>query len=125
MRWVLVGLIGIFTGIIAFLIDICVRYLFQLKFSLFDKGRLTFIRPWLNVILNSFAVYDSTLNNGMIFLGFLVLLALNIPFAVIASLLIFAKVIHFFSQQHTIIVNHPICCSLRQLEVVFLRSGAT
>lgn len=44
--------------------------------------------------LNSFAVYDSTLNNGMIFFGFLALLALNIPFAVIASLLIFAKVMY-------------------------------
>lgn len=44
--------------------------------------------------LNLFAVYDSTLNNGMIFFGFLALLALNIPFAVIASLLIFAKVMY-------------------------------
>ena len=38
MRWLLVGIIGAFTGIIAFIIDISVRYLFQLKFSLFDKG---------------------------------------------------------------------------------------
>ena len=45
MRWVLVGLIGVFTGIVAFLIDICVRYLFELKFSLFDKGRIS-IYSW-------------------------------------------------------------------------------
>ena len=39
MRWVLVGMIGCFTGIIAFLIDTGVRYLFELKFILFDKGK--------------------------------------------------------------------------------------
>ena len=101
MRWVLVGLIGIFTGMIAFLIDICVRYLFQLKFSLFDKGTDFKWEYDQFTTLNPFAVYDSTLNNGMIFLGFLVLLALNIPFAVIASLLIFAKVMQFL----VIIIN--------------------
>jgi hypothetical protein len=97
MRWVLVGLIGIFTGIIAFLIDICVRYLFQLKFSLFDKG-MEGVNVAIAITLynfDSFAVYDSTINSGMIFLGFLALLALNIPFAVIASLLIFAKVKYY------------------------------
>lgn len=46
MRWVMNGLIGIFTGIIAFLIDICVRYLFQLKFSLFDIGMDSGIATW-------------------------------------------------------------------------------
>jgi hypothetical protein len=38
MRWVLVGIIGILTGIVAFLIDICVRYLVKVKFNVFDKG---------------------------------------------------------------------------------------
>ena len=36
------------------------------------------------------------LNDGIVFLGFLALLALNIPFAVIASLLVFAKVMLFY-----------------------------
>ena len=40
MRWVLVGIIGFLTGVVAFLIDICVRNLFKWKFSLFDKGML-------------------------------------------------------------------------------------
>ncbi|CAI7991032.1 Chloride transport protein 6 [Geodia barretti] len=41
MRWVLVGFIGVFTGLVALFIDVCVRYLFKLKFSLFDKGYYT------------------------------------------------------------------------------------
>ena len=40
MRWVLVGIIGFLTGIVAFLIDICVRYLVKVKFDLFDQGRI-------------------------------------------------------------------------------------
>ena len=40
MRWVLVGIIGFLTGIVAFLIDICVRHLVELKFNVFDKGRV-------------------------------------------------------------------------------------
>lgn len=41
MHWVLVGIIGFVTGIVAFLINICVGYLFQLKFSQFEKGKHT------------------------------------------------------------------------------------
>ena len=44
------------------------------------------------MIVGDPAVYDATLNNGMIFLGFLVLLGLNVLFAVIAAILIFAVV---------------------------------
>ena len=40
MRWVLVGIIGFLTGIVAFLIDICVRHLVEFKFNVFDKGRV-------------------------------------------------------------------------------------
>jgi hypothetical protein len=43
MRWVLVGIIGILTGIVAFLINISVKYLFQLKFGLFDRSKLSYI----------------------------------------------------------------------------------
>ena len=38
MKWILVGVIGILTGITAFLINIGVYYLTQLKFSQFQKG---------------------------------------------------------------------------------------
>ena len=38
LRWVLCGVIGVCTGLIALFIDVCVRYLFKLKFSLFDRG---------------------------------------------------------------------------------------
>ncbi len=40
MRWVLCGIIGFCTGIVAFLINICVHNLFKLKYSMFDKGEL-------------------------------------------------------------------------------------
>ena len=39
MRWVLVGIIGTLTGIVAFLINISVKYLFKLKFGLFDRSK--------------------------------------------------------------------------------------
>jgi hypothetical protein len=38
MYWVLEGITGFLTGVVAFLINICVSYLFQLKFGQFDKG---------------------------------------------------------------------------------------
>ena len=38
MRWVLMGVIGAVTGIIAFLVDISVKYLLQLKYSLLEQG---------------------------------------------------------------------------------------
>ena len=38
MYWVLEGITGFLTGVVAFLINICVGYLFQLKFGQFDKG---------------------------------------------------------------------------------------
>ena len=40
MRWVLVGIIGILTGIVGFLINISVKYLFKIKYNLFDKCKL-------------------------------------------------------------------------------------
>ena len=39
MRWVLVGIIGILTGIVAFLINISVKYLFKLKFDFFNRSK--------------------------------------------------------------------------------------
>ena len=38
MRWTLMGVIGFLTGIVAFLIDISVKYLFQLKYGLLEQG---------------------------------------------------------------------------------------
>ena len=38
MRWVLVGIIGVLTGIVAFLISIADKYLVKLKLSVFDRG---------------------------------------------------------------------------------------
>ena len=37
MRWVLVGIIGVITGIVAFLISIIDKYLYQFKLSVFEK----------------------------------------------------------------------------------------
>ena len=39
VRWTLMGIIGALTGIVAFLIDISVKYLFLLKYSLFERGK--------------------------------------------------------------------------------------
>ena len=41
MRWVLVGIIGAVTGLVALFIDVGVRYLFKLKYSMFEKGECT------------------------------------------------------------------------------------
>jgi chloride channel 6 len=67
MRWILVGIIGVCTGLVALFIDVCVRYLFQLKFSLFDR------------------VYNATASEGNVITAFLLLMAINVLFAVIAS----------------------------------------
>jgi chloride channel 6 len=67
MRWVLVGFIGVFTGVVALFIDVCVRYLFRLKFSLFEK------------------VYHATVEEGNVITAFLLLLGFNVLFAIIAS----------------------------------------
>ena len=41
LRWVLVFIIGILTGIVAFIIDTCVKELFRLKYDiLFNKGNI-------------------------------------------------------------------------------------
>lgn len=39
MRWMLVGIIGVITGIVAFLISIADKYINQLKLSVFEKCR--------------------------------------------------------------------------------------
>jgi chloride channel 6 len=74
MRWVLVGFIGVFTGVVALFIDVCVRYLFRLKFSLFEK------------------VYHATVEEGNVITAFLLLLGFNVLFAIIASAFIVIEV---------------------------------
>ena len=37
MRWALVGIIGVITGIVAFLISMADKYLNQFKLSVFEK----------------------------------------------------------------------------------------
>ena len=37
MRWVLVGIIGVITGTVAFLISIADKYLTQFKLNVFEK----------------------------------------------------------------------------------------
>ena len=37
MRWALVGIIGVITGIVAFLISIADKYLNQFKLNVFEK----------------------------------------------------------------------------------------
>ena len=43
MRWILVGIIGFLTGIVAFLIDICVRHLVKFKFDVFNNGEVLIV----------------------------------------------------------------------------------
>lgn len=38
MRWTLVCVIGVLTGLVAFMIDILVKKLFALKYGLLEKG---------------------------------------------------------------------------------------
>ena len=39
LRWVLVCVIGLLTGLVAFLIDICVKELFKVKYHVFGNGK--------------------------------------------------------------------------------------
>lgn len=39
MRWVLVGIIGVITGIVAFVISITDKYLMALKLSVFETSK--------------------------------------------------------------------------------------
>lgn len=43
LRWVLVCIIGLLTGIVAFIIDICVKRLFQAKYKVFGSGKGLFV----------------------------------------------------------------------------------
>ena len=98
MRWVLVGIIGILTGVVAFLINISVKYLFQVKYNLFDKRTFLEISNniyccYCNIIkmllfLSMLAVYDTEHKQGEIIYGFLILLGFNVLFAIIASTLV-------------------------------------
>lgn len=38
MRWILVGVIGVLTGVVAAFIDICVKELFIGKYTVFELG---------------------------------------------------------------------------------------
>jgi hypothetical protein len=74
MRWVLVALIGICTGSIAFLIDVGIFYLKKLKF------------------LQFFAVYNLTKLHGTVYLGLLVLIGFNGLYSIIAAILVAIEV---------------------------------
>ena len=43
MRWILVGLIGLCTGVVAAFIDICVKELFKAKFTAFELGEVAIL----------------------------------------------------------------------------------
>ncbi|KAL5474896.1 hypothetical protein EMCRGX_G026921 [Ephydatia muelleri] len=68
MRWVVVGVIGFLTGLVAFLLDLGMRNLLRLKFSVFSR------------------VLDSTLPQGTMVYSFLVLLAFNVGFALLSAI---------------------------------------
>ena len=130
MHWVLVGIIGFLTGIVAFLINICDNYLFLLKFNQFEKGSyISIFKLTMFSFLLCCLVYNQTLNDGSIFLGFLVLLGFNVLFAVAAAVLIFAVVRQLVYMDKLLFIMstdfHFLIYSLRQLAVVFLRSNAT
>ena len=53
MRWVLVGIIGLCTGIVAAFIDICVKELFKAKFSVFEMGNLLSVHAAYSSLYNA------------------------------------------------------------------------
>ena len=67
MRWVLVAIIGILTGAIAFVISICVEKLVDLKYTQFEK------------------VYHALLPGSAVPVGLLVLLGFNVFYTIIPA----------------------------------------
>ena len=53
MRWVMVGLIGFFTGLTAYLINVGIYYLSKLKYDQFFKGILAIIYLFFHLFVYS------------------------------------------------------------------------
>ncbi|XP_003391629.1 PREDICTED: chloride transport protein 6-like, partial [Amphimedon queenslandica] len=70
MRWIMVALIGIVTGTIAFLINVGIHYLRKLKYQEF------------------FRVYDLTRDSGTVFLALLVIAGFNVFYSIFAGILV-------------------------------------
>eukprot|EP00731_Ephydatia_muelleri_P014734 Em0008g454a len=68
MRWVVVGMIGFLTGLVAFLLDFGMSALLRSKFSVFNQ------------------VLESYLPQGTLIYPFLVLLAFNILFTLVSAI---------------------------------------
>ena len=80
------GLIGFFTGLTAYLINIGIHYLTELKNKQFFRG---IHQPYV-LFINLFIyllVYDLTQHNGTIIYGLLVLIGFNVVYALVAGTL--------------------------------------
>lgn len=86
----MVGVIGIITGSIAFLIDVGIYYLRQLKFYQFQRGKLYLT----TVYNNSLLVYELTQHSGTVFLALLVLIGFNGLYSIVAAILVAIEVIY-------------------------------
>ena len=91
MRWVLVGIIGVITGIVAFIINITDKYLMTLKLSIFETSTNCCPNECLSKLTGKLTSAAHTSEDGII-LGFLALLFLNMLFAILASVLIVFEV---------------------------------
>ena len=81
----MVGLIGFFTGLTAYLINVGIYYLSKLKYDQFYRGILAIIYLFIHYL---YIVYDLTQYNGTIVYGLLVLIGFNVVYALIAGILV-------------------------------------
>ena len=93
MRWVLVALIGFFTGFTAFLIDMGIYGLRYLKYKTIFFGYCKLLLATLILFHHQLSsVYPLLKTDGTIFLALLVLVGLNVAFALVAAILVAIEV---------------------------------
>ena len=92
MRWILVALIGMTTGAIAFLIDLGIYYLRQIKYDQFFRGKNETKK--CNIVYSFFKliVYNLTKGSGMVFLCLLVIAGFNVMYSIVAAVLVAIEV---------------------------------
>ncbi len=97
MRWVLVGVIGALTGLVAFVIVTVVHTLMDAKYNLFEKGEKEIYMQWLIlfcfvIFVMIFLVLEKTMESGTIALGLWVLLVFNVLFVFVSAIAVACRV---------------------------------
>lgn len=92
MRWILVGIIGVITGIVAFVISIIDKYLMILKLSIFETSKVVVLYNVCFSKLTEKLTCTAYASEDGIIRSFLALLFLNMLFAILASVLIVVEV---------------------------------